>query len=616
MLKFTATLLSSVLTSSLLHAELTQVAPLDNAQAGQLATGDDAKIFSDATFSKLAASATADKIAAMQNPMLKELATQLSTKQYAVAERVQLAKPYMQVEELAKKLRTNTYSRFENPSGIYFDATQPAVIFVDAPANTKLQLHVHDFTKDHAGVDYDLKPGINVITLKDKGLAYVRYFVPEAELKTAKPVKLNFANGKVNGVFDPHKHSNEDWKKMLAASPAGIMDIYGKYVHLAYPVEALKKHCADKGVELGKLYDELIYLQQEISGRVKYKTLADNRMFGRVIWRGFMHADATGAAFHNNTMGTVANVDNVRKSAWGISHEFGHVNQVRPGMMWVSTTEVTNNIYSSWANFKFNPSDMRLEHETINGGDGNMVGGRFNAYLNSALVNKHQWLCYQGPDKMQGFENGGDHFVKLAPLWQLQLYMNAAARGTKDFYPDIFEKARTLDTSKMSNGELQLNFMKTAMDVSKQDLSFFFEKVGMLVPIDKEMDDYRRAQLTITQAQCDELKAYGKKYRKPASNVIFYINANNLQAFKQGLEVKGVFGKAQPNGKDRLRVSHEDWRNVVAFETYKGNDLVKITMPGTDSKDNTATTIIYPEGSTRVEAVSWSGKRTLVHGQR
>ena len=38
-------------------------------------------------------------------------------------------------------------------------------------------------------------------------------------------------------------------------------------------------------------------------------------------------------------------------------------------------------------------------------------------------------------------------------------------------------------------------------------------------------------------------------------------------------------------------------------------------MVGTDSKDNSSTTVTYPEGSTRIEAVSWDGKRTLVYGK-
>lgn len=103
-------------------------------------------------------------------------------------------------------------------------------------------------------------------------------------------------------------------------------------------------------------------------------------------------------------MKEVGNPDKIPGSAWGIAHEFGHVNQVRPAMKWVSTGEVTNNIYSAYVNYMLNPSSMRLEHERINGGDGNMIGGRFNAYLNNGILKGENWAC---PERSgQAFRRG------------------------------------------------------------------------------------------------------------------------------------------------------------------------------------------------------------------
>ncbi len=73
-------------------------------------------------------------------------------------------------------------------------------------------------------------------------------------------------------------------------------------------------------------------------------------------------------------------------------------------MKWVSTGEVTNNIYSAYVNYMLNPSSMRLEHERINGGDGNMIGGRFNAYLNNGILKGENWAC---PERSgQAFRRG------------------------------------------------------------------------------------------------------------------------------------------------------------------------------------------------------------------
>ena len=70
------------------------------------------------------------------------------------------------------------------------------------------------------------------------------------------------------------------------------------------------------------------------------------------------------------------------------------------------------------------------------------------------------------------------------------------------------------------------------------------------------------------------------------------------------------------NGNLSKTVSHSVWKNVVAFETYAGNELVEVCIVGTGTIDNSSTFIRYPKGATRIEAVSWDGKRTLVCGTR
>lgn len=38
------------------------------------------------------------------------------------------------------------------------------------------------------------------------------------------------------------------------------------------------------------------------------------------------------------------------------------------------------------------------------------------------------------------------------------------------------------------------------------------------------------------------------------------------------------------------------WKNVVAFETYAGNELVEVCIVGTGTIDNSSTFIRYPKG--------------------
>ncbi len=583
--------------------------------AAGLNAPDVAAVFANGYLSELKPGVTAEQVEQIKDPFARNLAQQILNKKYDADAHTLMAEPYEPVRDLAERLRTGTYSMYENPTGLYFEEGEEVAVIVGDCGSERLIFTVHDFGRKGGHCWYNLKKGINIIKVRNQGLGYIEYYTPN--YKTAKKVPVSIPSGKVNGVFVRGKSKNADWKKMLANSPTEVIDIVGKRVHLVYPVEELKKVCPNKGEELIEIYDKLIAWQQRIMGLYKYKSLPKNRMFGRVIWRGFMHADGMGAAFHNSTMNEVANPDKIPQSAWGISHEFGHVNQIRPAMKWVSTTEVTNNIFSCYANYKLNPGNMRLEHERINGGDGNVIGGRFNAYLNNALVKGQNWLQQQGPDSHPANNRPYvyDHFVKLGPLWQLELYYGIAGKGNKDFYPDVNYRAIKMDAKGKKDGELQLNFMRNACDVAKEDLSYFFRKTGMLKPIDAELDDYSCAQMTITAADCKKLTEYASKYPKPKSPVIFYISANSVNAFKNELPVKGEFNQGvTERGKNRI-ISHDVWKNVVVFETYAGKELVKITMVGTDSKDNSSTTVPYPDGATRIVAVAWDGKRTPVYGE-
>ena len=100
-------------------------------------------------------------------------------------------------------------------------------------------------------------------------------------------------------------------------------------------------------------------------------------MFARVTKDG-LFADGWGAGWYEGCMNELASTTkSLREGVWAIAHEFGHVNQIRPGLKWVSTTEVTNNVYSVCARYKFYRENMPLEHERCNdGNDNNVRGGR------------------------------------------------------------------------------------------------------------------------------------------------------------------------------------------------------------------------------------------------
>ena len=579
------------------------------------------EIFADKIYSELKPGVTQKQVDGIENTFFRSIAQSLFDGTYDTTYRVQEYEPYRPLNDLAAEMKTSGYNPFENPTGIHFQPKEEVVIIVGDTHGEPVALNVYDFDRTRrlqqsnaANIIVPLYEGINKIKLADGGLGYINYFT--MNWKEASRIKIHIPSGKVNGYFDKKRDAAADWMKILNQTTYGCIDIKGDHVNLCYGVSSLKTYCKD----LPKLidnYDAITLLEHDLMGLIKYNRQPKNHMFARVT-NGGLFADGWGAGFYEGCMDELADINKcMKQGVWAIAHELGHVNQIRPGLKWVSTTEVTNNVYSVYVRYKNYRENMPLEHERVNDGDNNNVlGGRFNSYLNYGIVKGEQWLCQRGQDKMDGYQNGGDHFVKLCPIWQLMLYYREIA-GKRDWYGDVAEIVRRTDESNLSNGELQLNFMRNTCDVVKEDLTDFFIKAGMLKPIDKDMDDYARGQLTITQQQCDDLVRYASRYPKPATPVLYYLTANSEQAYKQKLPVTGTYNEGvKVRSDERIVVDHKVWKNAAVFETYKGNELTFVAMVGTDSPDQSTTLVRYPAGSTRIEAVSWDGKRTLVYGTK
>lgn len=587
---------------------------------GAPVTGID-EIFADKLYSELKPGITQRQVDGIENRFFRSIAQSLLDGTYNKEYRVQEYEPYRPLDDLAREMKTSYYNSFENPTGIHFTPKEEVVIIVGDTYGEQLALHVYDFDRtrrmersDAVNVIIPLYEGINKIKVPDGGLAYIDYFT--MNWKQAARVKVHIPSGQVNGYFDKNRDSAADWMNILNKTTYGSMDIKGDHINLVFGVNGLKTYCKD-GMKLIENYDLITNIEHDLMGLLKYNRQPKNHMFARIVYGG-LFADGWGAGFYEGCMEELADVDKcLKQGVWAIAHELGHVNQITPGLKWVSTTEVTNNVYSVYVRYTTYREKLVLEQERSNDGDNNNVlGGRFNSYLNYGIVKGEQWLCQRGQDKMEDYQNGGDHFVKLCPLWQLMLYYREIA-GKPDWYADIAEIVRNSDQSGMSNGELQLNFMKNTCDVVKEDLTDFFIKAGMLKPIDKELDDYARGWMKITQQQCDDLVRYAAKYPKPATPVLYYLTANSEKAFKEKLAVEGVYNEGlKIRAGEQIVVDHTVWKNVAVFETYKGNELTYVAMVGTDSWDLSTTLVRYPEGSTRIEAVSWDGKRTLVYGTR
>lgn len=599
-------------------------------------------IFKDNVCTWIKSGITQADINSMSDGFYKNLAQCMFNGTYDTTYRVQRFEPYAHFTTLANQLKTSTYSQFENPSGIYLEPGT-AIIFVENDFGQNLSLRVFDYSGGSSNINdntYPICTGVNKIDVSKSGLVYINYY--SDDYKKLQPVRIHITSGKINGYFDVSKHDNTTWNSLLRNTTTSMIDLKGKKIGMLYPKQSLLQFSPNNGKELVQFYDSIVTVQHMQMGLSKYKKVPKNHMFAYAYDESGWYAGGWGAHFGGGLDVTCSKQNILNNNIWGIAHELGHVNQIRPGLKWVGTTEVTNNIHSIWATYTmtFPPLNRKLETEKINDclltasetglthGSGNEIeGGRFNAYLNNALLKKQQWLCQYGSDSYRSdgnepdWQHGGDVFVALTPLWQLMLYYQIVHPDKKDWYGDIAEIVRKTNETGLEDGVLITNFLKNTCDVVKEDLTEFFQKVGMLRTYNKVLNDYWQAQVTITPADSAAVVSYiqSKHYPKPESPVIYYLSANSINSFTNHSNIEGVAnsGCSAPSGSGIARmitVDHSVWRNVAVFETYNGSNLTRLSMVGAGFINNNSTKVYYPEGSTAVYAVGWDGQKQLVFG--
>lgn len=408
------------------------------------------------------------------------------------------------------------YSKYQNITGVYLPVGKHIVLAEGIERGKDIKLIVPNWlrqapdpkepTKDPKGWGiekevFELQNGVNIIDLKDFGsLAYIYYFSENP--KEEKPIRVHFLTGQVNGYFDSQKQNNADWDKLLDKAVYGVVDAKGKYIQTAYPVADLKKYAGGKGVELINNYDSLVHRQHRIMGLIKYNRVPENKILSRVNYNYYMFRDGDGVAYMGGKSGyAMAMVlDPARvisgDPCWGFSHEVGHVHQTRPKLSWGGLGEVSNNIYSLYVTTSFG-NKSRISEQ------GNYAKAR------ASII-----------DKKISYLQDPDVFNRLVPFWQLQLYY--AGPGKKaDFYSNLFETFRQQEAKENPwNRERnpavhQLNFVKTACEVAKEDLTDFFDQYGFFYVGEFEMDDYGKYDYRMTQAMVDKCKADIKALNLP-----------------------------------------------------------------------------------------------------
>ena len=612
-----------------------------------------AQYFTDAIFSELKPEVTSSE--GIEDPMLKALVDNLLTDAEGYRKfRIGEYEPYLSTETLLDILKSsNYYNNYENPTGIYLKAGESCLVAVDGIDNQhQVKLTIKNWVEDESSSTYPLRNGLNYITASTEGNLFVSYYTDDWE--NAPNIKAHFINAPVQGYWDQETMTNADWVELLkgrSTSDNSILITRSKYAQLAYPVSAWLKYCPTNVDSTMTLYQQVQWAQRDMLGLERYGRQVKNRQLFFATTYGFMAAVNEGSYCNVNSLNAIMVPDAKRFDFWGVGHEWGHNNQISTGFKWSGCGETTNNIFASWGQIHFtgNPHTLRLEDEVTGIGEyANMRGGRMQAYFEEALRKGVPWQLQDGPDyygtvptekTIWGYDADGnylgyvtttsrnyDHFVKLAPFWQLNLWGTLAGK-CPDIIPMVIESIRSTrnyESYYNTNGKKQVNWMKLACDSAKIDLLPFFEKAGMLRPINSYIEDYNAGWNVISEKMIDELKAHVKEQGYPAyTEEINYINGHNYHIYRDCLKLdvpENMGDGCKVNG-NKVIVQHSAIKNAVAFETYNSlGELLRITMYGLGSDDNHSyTQVLYPTNkdktlnSAYIMAVGYDGTRIKIY---
>ena len=553
-------------------------------------------IFTDHSYSELKPGVTYEQIAGMENKFYANIAKYLYYHEYPMF-RILECEPYQVPQTIQKEYKINAYSELDNATGIYVKSGEELLVFMGPTNGEDVGLSVVDFNKGYSKTDYSLIEGVNRIEMAGEGLVYIMYNTNNYQ--TAAPVKVHIASGGTfNGYFDVKKHTDADWNKILQGTVTNHLDVLGQKMHLVFPVDAFRTYVSSPTALMGT-WDEIVTLEHRLMGLERYNKPIKNRLLGHVIYQknepdAYMYATSYRTAYIESAMSKICDVQKMRMVnqnasgddvIWGPAHEIGHVHQTRPGLKWIGTTEVTNNIHSLCVQTTWG-SRSRLDR-----------GGYYQKAFNDIVVG--------------GIPHGAetDPFCKSVPFWQMYLYSKKVSDNPY-LYEDLHEQIRReVDPTENKNGTCQLNFVERCCDIMQMDFTAYFKAWGLLKEVDLEIDDYVKEKLTCTaeQVAAVEARIKAKGYAEAPAGLI-YLTDGTAEVFKKQLAI--VPGSSSMSGN---KVTLTDWKNVVAFEVYSGG-VLKMVVPAVVPAVSASTvfTINASISGAEVKAVSWDGQRVDV----
>ena len=438
--------------------------------------------------------------------------------------RINNYKAYSDAAYWNEKLWARFASFMGNPTGIYVKSdSEPLYVFVDEDVPSDATLYFAGLGVDqmfnNAKTGQKLQKGLNIIDGEADKLYYILYTADTKamtkRLSEWPTIKIHIEGGIVDGYYDASRHTDADYKKLLAAVTGSTLVIKGQHSVMNIRTSILKKTFPNKIHKASACLDSLAVWENDLfginesvangekAGAPWYMTGGDAFYPGYFNNPIYVDNDSPGSYAHANEFGThfsvgasenclnpyISNYDE-----GGASHEIGHQHQFPINLE--GFTEGSNDLFANVNRF--------------------LMGHR--ASTGRPLSVTMQEFARREPFYWRPVDNSC-----LRMYYSLYLYYHQAQKNTS-FYPELFKALRNdrISTWGANTNNSGLKFVRKVCEVAQEDLTDFFTVYGFFEPVsNRYLQDYGDHRLTNRQTDIDNTKAVIAQYPVKNREIIF-----------------------------------------------------------------------------------------------
>ena len=469
-------------------------------------------------------------------------------------------KAYGDPDYWSSAMANGVHGYLNNPTGIRIDNGQLLFVFVgdNIPSNSTLELELLAGTGSVKGTRTRLKKGLNIVSSGQNDQAvFVRYTAGtrlnnNLTLADFPDLRINIQGGTVNGYWDIARHTNADWKEMLADKSlfSGFaIQVKGRHVVWNMNSKLVRRYVPDHIEESISVWDSIQIWECRQMGLDEAVPAKHDFVLNCVSVTGdnYMYASGSHTAYNESTLSSILYFTNYRDGAggayWGPAHETGHNNQYL--ITFPGGTEVSNNMFSNIV--------------TYSGGKGTSRG-----------VGVRDGVCKDFGKSW--FDR--DIWQQTRMYYQLYLYFYELGKD-KEFLPNLFKALRadpmvSHNASNVSGQDSWLKFALKCCQIANADLSEFFESYGFFVPVSNRLvEDYSNSYVTMTERTAQQFREKMQAYEKKLGNLVFVED-----------RIYAAYGREPWGSPDKLRIDYSnEWPvgkmgDVGQYLDYEDETLV------------------------------------------